>query len=145
MFSGRRNYRNSHFADVGGLPTGELNRLELDLLFLMGFKLHVGVSVSESYSRHLEREVSLGVGYQIERALGFVCGGDITSKDRGRAELNQSAHVYSDDPPTRRPTPWAPLVCKHCQGTMYRFLRFSFGHIHVDVPNTAEEHPSLLE
>ncbi|MQL73989.1 hypothetical protein Taro_006349 [Colocasia esculenta] len=89
------NYRNSRFAEVGGLPTGELNRLELELLFLMGFKLHVSLSVFESYCRHLEREVSLGGGYQIERALRLVCGGEITGKKKGRAEQpNQSAaHV----------------------------------------------------
>ncbi|GAB2232294.1 hypothetical protein Droror1_Dr00011326 [Drosera rotundifolia] len=64
-----RNYRNSYFARVGGLTTNEMNRLELDLLFLMGFRLHVNVSVFESYCRHLEREVSIGGGYQIERTL----------------------------------------------------------------------------
>uniref|UniRef100_A0A2P2NYI1 Cyclin n=1 Tax=Rhizophora mucronata TaxID=61149 RepID=A0A2P2NYI1_RHIMU len=60
------NYRNSHFARVGGLNTVELNKLELEFLFLMGFKLHVNVSVFESYCCHLEREVSIEGGYQIE-------------------------------------------------------------------------------
>lgn len=63
------NYRNSYFARVGGLTTDEMNKLELELLFLMGFKLHVNVSVFESYCCHLEREVSVGGGYHIERAL----------------------------------------------------------------------------
>lgn len=63
------NYRNSYFARVGGLTTKELNKLELDLLFLMGFKLHVNVSVFEGYCCHLEREVSIGGGYQIEKTL----------------------------------------------------------------------------
>ncbi|KAL3738905.1 hypothetical protein ACJRO7_020307 [Eucalyptus globulus] len=63
------NYRNSYFARVGGLGTEEINRLELDFLFLMGFRLHVNLSVFESYICHLEREVSIGGGYQIERAL----------------------------------------------------------------------------
>ncbi|KAK4741315.1 hypothetical protein SAY87_024903 [Trapa incisa] len=63
------NYRNSHFARVGGLRTEEMNRLEMDFLFLMGFKLHVNVTVFESYCSHLEREVSIGGGYHIERAL----------------------------------------------------------------------------
>ena len=64
-----RNYRNSYFAKVGGLETEDLNRLELEFLFLMGFKLHVNVSVFESYCCHLEREVSFGGGYRIEKAL----------------------------------------------------------------------------
>ncbi|KAI3420754.1 Cyclin [Psidium guajava] len=49
------NYRNSYFARVGGLGTEEMNRLELEFLFLMGFKLHVNLSVFESYCCHLER------------------------------------------------------------------------------------------
>lgn len=69
MFVFNRNYSNSHFARVGGLRTEEMNRLEMEFLFLMGFKLHVNVSVFESYCSHLEREVSIGGGYQIERAL----------------------------------------------------------------------------
>ncbi|KAL4338337.1 hypothetical protein AHAS_Ahas12G0200100 [Arachis hypogaea] len=64
-----RNYRNSYFARVGGLTTNELNKLEVEFLFLMGFKLHVNVSVFESYCCHLEREVSIGGGYHIERTL----------------------------------------------------------------------------
>ncbi|KAL2234040.1 cyclin-U2-1 [Sesamum indicum] len=63
------NYRNSYFARVGGLTTNELNKLEVEFLFLMKFKLHVNVSVYESYCCHLEREVSIGGGYQIERTL----------------------------------------------------------------------------
>ncbi|CAH9127245.1 unnamed protein product [Cuscuta epithymum] len=64
-----RNYKNSYFARVGGLTRMEINRLEVELLFMMGFKLHVNVSVFQSYCCHLEREVSHGGGYQIERTL----------------------------------------------------------------------------
>ncbi|KAE8715237.1 Cyclin-U2-1 [Hibiscus syriacus] len=63
------NYRNSYFAQVGGLTTKELNTLEVELLFMMGFKLHVNVSVFQSYCSHLEREVSIGGGYYIERTI----------------------------------------------------------------------------
>lgn len=69
FFCFHRNYRNSYFARVGGLTTKEMNKLEVDFLFLMGFKLHVNVSVFESYCCHLEREVSIGGGYHIEKAL----------------------------------------------------------------------------
>ncbi|EHA8590596.1 cyclin-U2-2 [Cocos nucifera] len=88
-----RNYRNSYFAKVGGISTMELNNLELNFLFLIKFKLHVSVSVFESYCSHLEREVSFGGGYHIERSLKFMCGGEITSKERERKELNQLARV----------------------------------------------------
>ncbi|KAA8515907.1 hypothetical protein F0562_019086 [Nyssa sinensis] len=39
------NYRNSYFARVGGLTTKEMNNLEFEFLFLMGFKLHVNVII----------------------------------------------------------------------------------------------------
>ncbi|XP_050236117.1 cyclin-U2-1 [Mercurialis annua] len=72
------NYRNSYFARVGGLTTNELNKLELEFLFLMGFKMHVNVSVFESYCSHLEREVSIGGGYHIEKTLR--CAEEIKSR-----------------------------------------------------------------
>ncbi|XP_047339017.1 cyclin-U2-2-like [Impatiens glandulifera] len=77
------NYRNSYFAKVGGFTTKEINDLEFDFLFLMDFKLHVNVSVFESYCCHLEREVSVGGGYQIERTLR--CAEELKSI-RGRKE-----------------------------------------------------------
>ena len=77
-FVSYRNYKNSYFAKVGGLETEDLNNLELEFLFLMGFKLHVNVSVFESYCCHLEREVSTGGGYQIEKALR--CAEEIKSR-----------------------------------------------------------------
>ncbi|XP_052170796.1 cyclin-U2-1-like [Diospyros lotus] len=85
------NYRNSYFARVGGITTKEMNRLELEFLFLMGFKLHVNVSVFESYCCHLEREVSVGGGYQIERALR--CAEEIKSRQGQERGYDQIAHV----------------------------------------------------
>lgn len=58
--------------------TDELNKLELELLFMMGFKLHVNVSVFESYCCHLEREVGFGGGYHIEKTLR--CAEEIKSR-----------------------------------------------------------------
>ncbi|XP_004229782.1 cyclin-U2-1 [Solanum lycopersicum] len=72
------NYRNSYFARVGGLTTNEMNKLEMEFVFMMGFKFHVNVSVFESYCCHLEREVSIGGGYEIERTLR--CAEEIKSK-----------------------------------------------------------------
>ncbi|MCL7044600.1 hypothetical protein MKW94_007593 [Papaver nudicaule] len=77
-----KNYRNSYFAKVGGITAKEMNKLEVEFLFLMGFKLHVNVRVFDSYCCHLEREVSIGGGYQIERSLGFMCGGHMKSIKR---------------------------------------------------------------
>lgn len=61
------------------MRTKELNKLEVDFLFLMGFKLQVSVSVFESYCCHLEREVSAGGGYQIERTLRLTCSKEETN------------------------------------------------------------------
>ncbi|KAL5571615.1 hypothetical protein UlMin_021212 [Ulmus minor] len=85
------NYRNSYFARVGGLTTDELNKMELDFLFLMSFKLHVNVSVFESYCCHLEREVSIGGGYHIERTLR--CAEEIKSRQNQHGRFSQIARV----------------------------------------------------
>ncbi|KAL5073305.1 hypothetical protein RYX36_012289 [Vicia faba] len=77
------NFRNSYFAKVGGLTTNELNELELEFLFMMNFKLHVNVSVFESYCCHLEREVSIGGGYHIEKTLR--CAEEI--KEKGYTQI----------------------------------------------------------
>ncbi|KAL1802792.1 hypothetical protein ACET3Z_031439 [Daucus carota] len=86
-----RNYRNAYFARVGGLTTKEMNDLEFEFIFLMGFKFHVNVSVFESYCCHLEREVSIGGGYQIEKTLR--CAEDIKSRERQKRYNNQNARV----------------------------------------------------
>ncbi|CAF2124063.1 unnamed protein product [Brassica napus] len=87
------NYRNSYFAKVGGLETEDLNNMELEFLFLMGFKLHVNLSVFESYCCHLEREVSIGGGYQIEKALR--CAEEIKSKQIVQDPKHHHHHQFS--------------------------------------------------
>lgn len=68
------------------MTTKEMNDLELEFLFMMKFKMHVNVSVYESYCSHLEREVSIGGGYHIERTLR--CAVEIKSKQREEARFN---------------------------------------------------------
>lgn len=85
------NYRNSYYARVGGLTTNEMNELEVEFLFLMGFKLHVNVSVFESYCSHLEREVSIGGGYHIEKTLR--CAEEIKSRQIVERRYNRIARV----------------------------------------------------
>jgi hypothetical protein len=77
-----RNYKNSYFAAVGGLSAAELSALELDFLFLMQFRLNVCASVFQSYCRHLERKVSHGGGYRVERRLekALVCAGEARAR-----------------------------------------------------------------
>eukprot|EP01018_Ginkgo_biloba_P014554 Gb_17248 [translate_table: standard] len=71
-----RNYNNAYYAKVGGITTKHINSLEIEFLFMLDFRLQVTVSVFESYCAHLEREVALAGGYQIERTLRCICGMD---------------------------------------------------------------------
>lgn len=88
-----RNYKNSYFAAVGGLSAAELSSLELDFLFLMQFRLNVSVTVFQSYCRHLEREVSYGGGYQVERCLkkALVCSGEAQAQQRQHRQAPAAA------------------------------------------------------
>nr|ABK22429.1 unknown [Picea sitchensis] len=63
-------YNNAFYARVGGISNTELNRLEIDFLFRLGFRLKVTGKVFESYCLHLEKEMLLGTaGQRIERTL----------------------------------------------------------------------------
>ncbi len=61
-----RHFNNAFFARVGGVSVVELNRLELEFLFRLDFRLSVTTSVFESYLSHLEKEV-LTLGKKSER------------------------------------------------------------------------------
>ncbi|KAL5082049.1 hypothetical protein RYX36_010470, partial [Vicia faba] len=63
-------YNNAVYARVGGVSNAELNKLELELLFLLDFKVVVSSRVFESYCLHLEKEMFVnGTGLKIERTL----------------------------------------------------------------------------
>ncbi|XP_061363106.1 cyclin-U1-1 [Gastrolobium bilobum] len=63
-------YNNAVYARVGGVSNTELNKLELELLFLLDFRVMVTSRVFESYCLHLEKEMLVsGTGLKIERAL----------------------------------------------------------------------------
>lgn len=50
-------YSNKHWAEVGGIQTGELNRLELEFLFRIGFSLHMQRSEYDWYAEELHQRV----------------------------------------------------------------------------------------
>ncbi|XP_076942362.1 cyclin-U2-1-like [Bidens hawaiensis] len=85
------NYRNSYFAKVGGITTKEMNNLELDFLMLMNFKTHVNLSVFESHCCHLEREVSIGGGYHIEKTLR--CAEEIKSRQKEQRGFDRVTRI----------------------------------------------------
>lgn len=52
-----RHYNNAFYARVGGVSNAELNKLEIELLFLLDFGVCVSPRVFESYCQHLEKEM----------------------------------------------------------------------------------------
>ncbi|CDP11817.1 unnamed protein product [Coffea canephora] len=50
-------YNNAIYARVGGVTNAELNRLELELLFLLDFGVTISSQVFEIYCQHLEKEM----------------------------------------------------------------------------------------
>ncbi|KAK1389015.1 Cyclin [Heracleum sosnowskyi] len=63
-------YNNTFYARVGGVTNLELNRLEIELLFLLNFELTVHSRVFESYCQQLEKEMLLNSAtLKIERPL----------------------------------------------------------------------------
>lgn len=63
-------HNNAFYARVGGVSNSELNKLELELLFLLDFGLIVNSRVFESYCLHLEKEMMLDSTIQkIDRPL----------------------------------------------------------------------------
>ncbi|KAK9133568.1 hypothetical protein Scep_013096 [Stephania cephalantha] len=64
-------YNNSFYARVGGVSNAELNRLELEMLFLLDFGVVVSSRIFESYCLVLEKEMSMWTssGDKVERPV----------------------------------------------------------------------------
>lgn len=54
-----RYYNNAYYARVGGISTAEMNLLEVDLLFGLGFQLNVTPATFYTYCSYLQREMLL--------------------------------------------------------------------------------------
>ena len=54
-FSEDTYYNNAYYAKIGGVPCEELNKLELEFLFLVNFSLNVTAEVFEKYRLELVR------------------------------------------------------------------------------------------
>ncbi|XP_065875682.1 cyclin-U1-1 [Euphorbia lathyris] len=59
-------YNNALYARVGGVTNAELNKLEIELLFLLDFGVMVSCGIFESYCLHLEKE---GAFHNIHRSI----------------------------------------------------------------------------
>ncbi|XP_077253990.1 cyclin-U1-1-like [Tasmannia lanceolata] len=63
-------YNNAFYARVGGVSNAELNRLEMELLFLLDFGVMVSSRIFESYCVHLEKEMMCSViGQRVEKSI----------------------------------------------------------------------------
>ncbi|XP_054803638.1 cyclin-P3-1-like [Prosopis cineraria] len=60
-------FNNAYYAKVGGVSTSELNRLEMNFLFNVDFRLQVNVETFGRYCSHLEREAA--ESFEIERPM----------------------------------------------------------------------------
>ncbi|KAK8268741.1 hypothetical protein V6Z11_D11G086400 [Gossypium hirsutum] len=52
-------YNNAYYAKVGGISTTEMNFLEVDFLFGLGFQLNVTPNTFNTYYSYLKRETML--------------------------------------------------------------------------------------
>lgn len=60
-------FNNAYYARVGGVSTMEMNRLEMQVLFGLDFRLHVSIQTFGKYCSQLENEISGGA--QVERPI----------------------------------------------------------------------------
>ncbi len=54
-----RYYKNSYYAKVGGITTKEMNRLELEFLFRIDFRMSITAREFEDNLRYLENAVTV--------------------------------------------------------------------------------------
>ncbi|KAJ8434612.1 hypothetical protein Cgig2_025038 [Carnegiea gigantea] len=85
-------YNNAFYARIGGVSNMELNRLELELLFLLDFEVMVSSPVFESYCCHLEKEMMRrDVTTRIEKAPALYITDDVSGiavEEQGIASLS---------------------------------------------------------
>eukprot|EP00897_Mesotaenium_endlicherianum_P008322 jgi/Mesen1/7518/ME000039S06738 len=62
-------FNNAYYAKVGGVTTGEMNRLELEFLFRLDFRLHVTTADFGAYCAHLEHQLRLSQVAAMERPM----------------------------------------------------------------------------
>lgn len=69
-----RCYNNGYYAKLGGISIEEMNMLELDFLFGIGFELNVAVSTFDNYCSFLKREMMMLIKMKslfLEPSLSF--------------------------------------------------------------------------
>ncbi|XP_019193048.1 PREDICTED: cyclin-U1-1 [Ipomoea nil] len=85
-------YNNAFFARVGGVSNAELNKLEIELLFLLDFGVSVSSQVFECYCQHLDKEILQCNGIGADATI-------INIIQRGVEALDDDITLASSPPP----------------------------------------------
>ncbi|MBA0718461.1 hypothetical protein Goshw_012532 [Gossypium schwendimanii] len=62
-------YNNAYYAKVGGISTVEMNLLEVDFLFGLGFQLNVAPTTFHTYCTFLQREMCMQIQSPLQQLL----------------------------------------------------------------------------
>jgi len=52
-------YKNNYYCEVGGINIKEFNRLETELLFSIGFELHIDIEIFNEYEEQIYNHVNI--------------------------------------------------------------------------------------
>ncbi|KAJ4733364.1 Cyclin-P3-1 [Rhynchospora pubera] len=83
-------YNNAYYAKVGGISTREMNRLELNMLFCIDFRLKVDVTTFGKYCLQLEKEATI---YQVEWPIKACALVDINNLDDTKCRSLTQRHA----------------------------------------------------
>ncbi|KAL5799042.1 hypothetical protein ACOSQ2_003862 [Xanthoceras sorbifolium] len=87
-------YNNAYYAKVGGISTTEMNFLEVDFLFGLGFHLNVTTNTFHSYCSYLHKEMML-ILHQPSSPLNMAAETSSLTINNGRSSSSSSSSSSS--------------------------------------------------
>ncbi|KAF3787651.1 hypothetical protein EJ110_NYTH22762 [Nymphaea thermarum] len=93
-------YKNAYYAKVGGVSTTEMNCLEIDFLFSLGFQLNVTPPTFHAYCMYLQRGMLEFEYCNIQRTLrihGCYASSPSGSSDEANSQNQQFAVCCTDN------------------------------------------------
>ncbi|XP_021755216.1 cyclin-U4-1-like [Chenopodium quinoa] len=88
-------YNNAYYAKIGGITITEMNFLEVDFLFGLGFHLNVTPNTFHTYCSYLQREMLL-----LQPPLNVVVSDSNSSLIMGKSSTMMIHSCFNDDEPT---------------------------------------------
>ncbi|KAM7277243.1 hypothetical protein ACFE04_019109 [Oxalis oulophora] len=85
-------YNNAYYAKVGGISTTEMNFLEVDFLFGLGFNLNVTPNTYQSYCSYLQKEMMMIAQPTISKA-----DSSLSIMINARSALKKSHLCFNED------------------------------------------------